>query len=79
MDKRLARALMFLGIGWYVVVAILGGTLGGRWIGQQVDGDSTELTFTLIGLFLGIAMAFFGMYHMIRVFISDEQKTDGEH
>jgi len=78
MDKRWAGALRFIGIGWYIAIAILIGTLGGRWIGQQVGGSSSELAFTLVGLFLGIVVAFFGMYHMIKVFISDERKIGGE-
>jgi F0F1-type ATP synthase assembly protein I len=46
-----------LGIGTYVAVCIVLGTLGGRWLDSQFE---TEPLLTVIGLFLGLALAIYG-------------------
>lgn len=73
MGKRWAEAFRFAGIGWYIAACILLGALGGRWVGQQLDFSSSEVIFTLLGLFLGLLMAFFGVYRMLKVIVSDKE------
>jgi ATP synthase protein I len=67
MGKRWEEVLRLVGIGWYIAVCILLGTLGGRWLGQKLDGKSYEVLFTLLGLFLGLIVAFLGVYHILRL------------
>jgi uncharacterized membrane protein YfcA len=67
MGKRWEDVLRLVGIGWYIAVCILLGTLGGRWLGQKLDGKSYEVLFTLLGLFLGLIVAFLGVYRMLRL------------
>ena len=63
-------ALRVLGMGWYVVIAILLGILGGLW----VDGKlGTKPLFTIIGLIIGIAAAVYGVYQMFLPFIKNKQ------
>lgn len=63
-------ALRVLGMGWYVVIAILLGILGGLW----VDGKlGTKPLFTIIGLMIGIAVAVYGVYQMFLPFIKNKQ------
>jgi F0F1-type ATP synthase assembly protein I len=50
-------AARLLGIGTYVAVCIVLGTLGGRWLDSQFE---TEPLLTVIGLFLGLALAIYG-------------------
>jgi uncharacterized protein YneF (UPF0154 family) len=73
MDKRWAGILRFLGIGWYIVACILLGTLGGRWVGQKVGGNSNEVIFTVLGLILGLIVAFLGVYRMVKSTLTDDK------
>lgn len=73
MGKRWADALRFVGIGWYVAACILLGTLGGRWLGQKLDGSTSEAVFTILGVCLGLAVAFVGVYRMLRPIMSEKQ------
>lgn len=50
-------AARLLGIGTYVAVCIVLGTLGGRWLDGQFD---TGNLLTVIGLFLGLVIAIYG-------------------
>jgi len=63
-------ALRVLGMGWYVVIAILLGILGGLW----VDGKlGTKPLFTIIGLVIGVIAAVYGVYQMFLPFIKNKQ------
>jgi len=73
MGNRWAEAFRFVGIGWYIAACILLGTLGGRWVGQQLDFSSSEVIFTILGLFLGLLVASLGIYRMLRVIVSDKE------
>ena len=74
MGKRWADALKFLGIGWYIAVCIILGTLGGRWLGQRLDGGSSEAIFTVLGVLFGVALAFVGVYRMVKSMMSDNSE-----
>ena len=69
MDKRLA-ALGMLGVGFFVAASIILGVVGGNWLDGKLD--SAPL-FLIIGLVLGIVVAFYGVYAMLRPFLSDRQ------
>lgn len=59
---RLPGAIRYIGLGWYVAVCLLAGVLLGLW----VDGWlGTRPLFLLIGLFLGLGGAFFGLMRAI--------------
>jgi len=59
---NLPPTVRLIGLGWYLAFCIAGGIIGGvlldRWIG-------TEPVFTLIGLFGGLFLAFWGGYFML--------------
>lgn len=59
---RWAGALRFVGLGWYVALCIVAGVVGGllldKWLG-------TIPIFTLLGVFMGTAAAFYGLYKMV--------------
>jgi len=75
MGKRWAGVIRFVGIGWYIAACILLGALGGRWVGRKLDGSGSEVIFTLLGLGLGLILAFFGVYRMVKAIESDNQDT----
>jgi F0F1-type ATP synthase assembly protein I len=73
MDKRRAEVIRFIGIGWYIAACILLGALGGRWIGQKLDGRSSEIIFTILGFILGLIAAVLGVYRMFRAIENNNQ------
>jgi ATP synthase protein I len=77
MGKRWADALRLVGIGWYIALCIVLGTLGGRWIGQRLDFGGSEALFTVLGLLLGLVVAFLGVYRMLRAFLTNEDNGSG--
>ncbi len=71
-QRRLGAVFQLLGIGWYVALSIVAGILGGRWLDDLFD---TGVVFTLIGLALGLTVAFVGMYRMLaRVLAEDSNE-----
>ena len=69
MDKRLA-ALGMVGVGFFVAGSIILGVLGGRWLDGRLN---SEPLFLIIGLLLGIVVAFYGVYTMLRPLMDDKQ------
>ena len=59
---RLPPAVRLFGIGWYFAFCIIAGIVGGLLLDRQVE---KEPIFTLLGLFLGLVLAFFGGYVML--------------
>jgi F0F1-type ATP synthase assembly protein I len=60
--NRLPPTVRLIGIGWYFAICIVGGILAG--LGLDYLADTAPL-LTIIGLFLGLAVAFYGGYRMI--------------
>jgi ATP synthase protein I len=69
MDKRLA-ALGMLGVGFFVAASIILGVVGGNWLDGRLN--SAPL-FLIIGLVMGVVVAFYGVYAMLRPFLKDKQ------
>ena len=61
-----------MGLGWYFVFVIVGGVVGGLlldgWLG-------TKPAFTLVGLFGGLLLAFWGGYFMLMEAIGKGRGT----
>ena len=51
-----------MGLGWYFVFVIVGGVVGGLLLDGWL---STKPAFTLVGLFGGLFLAFWGGYFML--------------
>lgn len=60
--NRWLAALRLIGIGWYISLSILLGVLAGRWLDERFD---TEPILMIIGLFIGIFAAFYGVYRVL--------------
>lgn len=69
MDKRLA-AFGLLGIGFFVPGSIIIGVIVGRWLDSKFD---SEPFWVIVGLLLGITVAFYGLYVMLRPFMDDKR------
>jgi hypothetical protein len=60
--NRWEAAFRFTGVGFYIGLCIVGGVYLGVWLDKKVDIDPL---FTLLGLGLGLFIAFYGTYRML--------------
>ncbi len=75
MENPWIAAARFLGIGWFIVLCIVGGVFGGRWIGQQVGN---EVLFSLLGLVAGVMLAGYGVYQSYSLLKKAEENEKEE-
>jgi F0F1-type ATP synthase assembly protein I len=68
-------AARLIGIGWYIGISVAGGIIGGVWLDRKLE---TSIIFTLVGLFLGLGVAFLGTYRMISPLIKEQQGKSKE-
>ena len=61
-SRGMAMVFRLLGIGWYVALCIGGGAVGGLFLDRRF-GSGPALT--LLGIGLGLVLAFWGMYRML--------------
>lgn len=59
-----------VGVGFFVAGSIILGVVGGRWLDGRLN---SEPLFLIIGLLLGIVVAFYGVYTMLRPLMDDKQ------
>ncbi len=69
MDRRLA-ALRLIGVGWYIGSCIILGVIGGLWLDNKFN---TKPILVIVGLILGIIVAFYGTYRMILPLIRNKR------
>jgi hypothetical protein len=62
----MAPTAYLLGAGWFFATCLILGVAIGLWVD---DATGLEPTFTLIGIFLGLAVALVGGYRMLRPFL----------
>ena len=60
--KRWEAAFRLVGLGWYVGICIFLGVIGGIWLDNRLN---SRPVFVIVGLILGIVIAFYGVYRMI--------------
>ena len=68
--RTLATVLQLVGIGWYVALSIVGGVVGGLWLDKRLG---TVPILTLLGLLLGVVVAFYGMYRMVLPLLGNSE------
>jgi len=66
MGKRVA-ALRLVGVGFFIGGSIVLGVVVGRWLDSRLN---TEPILVIVGLILGIIVAFYGVYRMLLPFLS---------
>jgi Na+/proline symporter len=72
--KKLVPAFQLLGIGFYIAACIVGGILLGWWLGGK------NALWVIAGLVIGLAVAFYGMYIMIKPLLNNKNnKNDKEN
>ncbi len=64
-----------IGVGWFIGISIAGGIIGGVYLDRWLE---TSVIFTLVGLFVGLVVAFWGTYRMISPLMREQQGKDRE-
>ncbi len=67
---RWVAAARLLGVGFFIGGCIVLGVLGGLWIDNRL---STKPVFIIVGLVLGIFVAFYGVYQMLLPLLRNKQ------
>jgi F0F1-type ATP synthase assembly protein I len=68
--KRRVAALRLVGVGWYIGTCIVLGVLGGLWFDDKFN---TTPIMVIVGLIVGVIIAFYGVYRMILPTINRKQ------
>jgi F0F1-type ATP synthase assembly protein I len=71
--KRWEAAARLVGLGWYVGICIFLGVVGGIWLDARLNAKPV---FVIIGLLLGIFVAFYGLYKMILPNLNNKNNKD---
>ena len=71
--SRWAAALRLTGVGFFVAACILGGILAGLWVDNKLE---TKPLFILLGFAVGLAVAFYGVFRMIRLVMNNKQDRE---
>ena len=71
--SRWVAALRLTGVGFFIGGSIVLGVFAGRWLDSRLD---TGPILVLVGLFLGIAVAFYGVYQMLLPLIGNRRDKE---
>jgi len=71
-SRKLILAFQLIGIGWFVVVCIVGGTMLGSWISSFFSFSKSEVFFLVAGLLLGIFTAGVGTYNLVNLLLKSD-------
>jgi len=70
---RWVIALRLVGVGFFIGGSILLGVVAGLWLDSKLN---TEPILVIVGLFLGIAVAFYGVYQMLLPLVGKKQDKE---
>jgi ATP synthase protein I len=71
--RRWGAALRFIGVGWFIGISIVGGVFGGLWLD---DKFGTSPILVIVGLILGLVVAFYGVYRMLLPLIGNKRDKE---
>jgi len=60
--RRWVAALRLVGVGFFIGGSIVLGVVAGLWLDNKFTSGPT---WVIVGLFLGLAIAFYGVYRML--------------
>jgi len=73
--SRWGAALRFIGVGWFIAISILLGVFGGLWLDNKFG---TEPILVIVGLVLGVVVAFYGVYQMLLPLMQNKQDKESK-
>lgn len=68
--SKLALAMRLTGVGFFIGVCIAGGALAGWWLSGK------NILFMILGLVIGLVVAFYGVYQMLRPLMNDKRNKE---
>ena len=71
--SRWLAALRLVGVGFFVGGSILLGVVAGLWLDNKLNSAPI---WVIVGLFLGLVIAFYGVYRMLLPFMSNKQDKE---
>ena len=71
--NRWTAALRLVGVGFFIGTCLLLGVIAGLWIDNKFD---TKPIFMMIGLFLGLIVAGYGVYQMLLPLLRNKQDKE---
>ena len=71
--SRWVAALRLVGVGFFISGSILLGVVAGRWLDSKLN---TEPLWMIVGLLLGLVIAFYGVYQMLLPLLNDKRKRE---
>ncbi len=71
--RRWVAAMRLVGVGFFIVGSILLGVIAGRWLDTRLN---SEPTWMIVGLILGLVIAFYGVYRMLLPFLGNKQDKE---
>lgn len=71
--SRTIAALRLIGVGFFIGVSIVSGVAVGLWLDNRFD---TGPVLAIIGLLLGITVAFYGVFQMLLPLIGHKRNKD---
>ena len=72
MDKWMP-AFRLIGVGFYIAACIAGGILLGWWLGGK------RPVFVIVGLIVGLLLAFYGVYKMVQPLMDSKNSNKKEN
>ena len=72
--SRWMAALRLVGVGFFIGGSIVLGVVAGIWLDGRLD---TSPALGIVGLFLGIVVAFYGVYRMLIPLLKNRQNGEG--
>ena len=71
--QRWAAALRLVGVGFFIGGSIVLGVVVGLWLDNKFN---SEPTWVIVGLFLGLVIAFYGVYRMLLPLMNNKQDKE---
>jgi len=65
-------AARLVGVGWYIALSIILGTMGGVWLDRRLETSF----FTLVGVAVGSVVAFYGVYRMVVPLLNSDNDVN---
>ena len=71
--SRWVAALRLVGVGFFIGGSILLGVVAGLWLDDKLN---TEPIWVIVGLLVGVAIAFYGVYRMLLPLLGNKQDKE---
>ena len=72
--SRWVAALRLVGVGFFIGGSILLGVVAGLWLDDKLN---TEPIWVIVGLLVGVVIAFYGVYRMLLPLLGNKQDKEG--